>query len=189
MKTIACIAIAGMTSVVWGEVLLVVDLSDPGFITITATDGLSAGTVSGDTSIGFLLANFFNDASFAAGDTLVSGNLTSALDISDGSPDLWSWDSGLSASFGLNVYNYTQGPTTSFRAGTVAFSGSATWAIDAPEYAAMLDGNTNGDIYAIADADTDLPNATLLGQWHVIPAPGTMALLGFGGVVVGRRRR
>ncbi len=185
MKTAAFIAIAGLASVASAEVLLEIDLTDPGFITITATNGLSAGSVAGSDGIGFLMASFYNDASFGAGDTLVSGDLTSAENTSDGTPDLWSY----STSFGLNVYSYTDDPDSTFTAGSVAFSGAATWAISAPEFAAMLAGNAGGDIYAIADSDAGIAGAALLGQWRVIPAPSSVALLGLGGIVAGRRRR
>ncbi|MBL4809903.1 MAG: PEP-CTERM sorting domain-containing protein, partial [Phycisphaerales bacterium] len=67
----------------------------------------------------------------------------------------------------------------------------ATWSgLDAGEYAAMLAGNISGDIYFNADTDNDIADgAVFIGTWNVIPAPGSMALLGLGGIVAGRRRR
>jgi hypothetical protein len=166
--------------------LLFVDLSVPNQITITATAGLSAATISGSDTTGFLLADFFSAAAVGSyGDTLVSGDLTSAANGSDGSPDLFT----SSGNFGLNVWTYTNDATSDFTAGQVAFSGSGTWTLSATSYADALAGNTSGNIYFAADSDDDISGATLLGSWTTIPAPSSLALLGLGGVAAIRRRR
>ena len=183
MKKTAIIAIAGLATVASADVLLNVDLSVANTITITATGGLSAADVSGSDGIGVLLENFFNDASFTSADTFVSGDLTAANDSSDGTPDLFS----SSTSFGLNFWSWTNDSPSTFTAGALAFSGSATWSIDAANYTAMLAGNLSGDIGAYADTDDD--SSTIIGTWNVVPAPSAMALLGLGGIVAGRRRR
>lgn len=190
MKTkfaiLAGLAVAATTMTASADLLLQVDLSVTDQLTMTATDGLSAATEAGSDSIGVLLADFFNDASFSSGDTLVSGDLTSAENSSDGTPDLFSSTS----SFGLNFWSWTADASSTFTAGEVAFTGSATWSISSSVYAAMLAGNTSGDLYFPADTDDDIPGATYLGTWEVVvPAPGAMALLGLGGIAATRRRR
>ncbi len=185
IATIAGLAAAATAMTASADVLLNVDLSVVDTITITATSGNSAASVSGGDGIGVLLAGFFNDASFPVFDVLVSGDLTSAANVTDGTPNLFSSTS----SFGLNIWSWTNDLTSVFTAGSTAFSGSGTWTVNSDQYAAMLLGNTNGDMYYEADDDTDIPNATFLGTWNVVPAPGSMALLGLGGIAAGRRRR
>ncbi|MEL7484061.1 MAG: PEP-CTERM sorting domain-containing protein [Planctomycetota bacterium] len=169
--------------------LLIVDLSVANEVTITATSGASAETISGSDSTGVLLADFFNTAGpgiFSTG----TGDLTSALNTSDGTPGLFNSSftpSATSGSFGLNFWTYTDDATSDFVAGSQAFSGSATWTIDADDYAAALAGNASGDIIAFADTDDDV--GVVIGTWNLIPAPSSAALLGLGGLAAARRRR
>lgn len=165
--------------------LLIVDLTVVNEITITATGGLSGGTVSGSDGTGFLLADFFNGGAGPGIFEGSSGDLTSFLNPSDGGPDLFN----STGSVGLNVFSYTADATSDFVAGTQAFSGSATFALEPDEYAAALAGNSSGTIYAIADTDDDIAGATALGTWNLIPAPSSAALLGLGGLAAARRRR
>jgi len=186
--TIAGLAVAATAMAASADSLLEVDLSVVDQITITATVGNSAADASGSSFTGWLLAGFFNDFSFNAdsgGNGI--GNLTTWANASSGSPLLFSaWDS-----FGLNVFNFSADPSVEVIGGSQAFTGSATWSgLDAGEYAAMLAGNISGDIYFNADTDNDIADgAVFIGTWNVIPAPGSMALLGLGGIVAGRRRR
>ena len=178
--------IAGLAVAATGasaDVLLCIDLSVENEITITATDGLSSATVSGGDGTGVLMENFFNGSGIGIFDTAGVGDLTSTGDSSDGSPGLFN----STGSLGLNFWTWTSDDPTDFVAGQVAFEGSATWSLDVDEYAAALAGNTFGDIGAFADTDDDA--STIIGQWKVVPAPGSMALLGLGGIVAGRRRR
>jgi len=186
MKKTAIIAIAALTSVASAEVLLEVDLSVANSITITATNGLSDVTVTGSTFTGALLADFFTGAGGAGFvDSGGVGTLTSAANASDGSPGIFN----SSGNFGLNIWAWTADSDSDFTAGSVAFAGSATWAVDAVDYADMLAGNTSGNIYFAADTDDDIPSARILGTWNVVPAPSALALLGLGGIAAGRRRR
>lgn len=183
---IAGLAVATTALSASADVLLTVDLSVTDEITINATDGLSAATAAGSDSIGVLLADFFNDSSTTSGDTLVGGDLTSAENSSDGTPDLFS----STTSFGLNFWSWTDDATSTFTEDEVAFLGSATWSITSSVYAAMLAGNTSGNLYFPADTDDDIPGAILLGTWEVaVPAPGALALLALGGMAGTRRRR
>ncbi len=189
MNILAVVAATGLASVATAEVLLEIDLTVANEITITATGGLSSATVSGSTFTGFYFENFYGGADSGGGvfGTLVSGDLTTASNPSDGSPSLFRAGSGTDT--GLNVWSFSTDFDVSFTAGALAFAGSATWSLDASEYAFMMAGNNVGDIYFAADDASDLPSATVIGQWVVIPAPSSLALLGLGGIVAGRRRR
>lgn len=184
IATIAGLAVAASAMTANAETLLIVDLGTTNSITISATDGLSSASVSGSDFTGALLADFFGStAGMNFLDSFGVGDLTYASGASDGSPGLFR----ATGSAGLNVWSL--GGTGDFTAGAQGFTGSATWAVDAGVYAEMLAGNTSGDIYAPADSDDDIGAATLVGQWNIIPAPSSLALLGMGGLVAGRRRR
>jgi hypothetical protein len=156
-----------------GGPLLSVDLSVANQITITTTSGLSAATISGPTSTGFYFQNFFASAGTQTlGTTTIVGTatLTAASVTADGSPSLFRGASG--ADTGLNVWSYSATATTTFTAGLVAFSGTATWSVPAATYAAMLTAPASGNLYFPADDSTDV--ATLLGTYSVIhPGPVT----------------
>lgn len=183
--TIAGLAIAATAMNASAEVLLLVDLSVVDQVTISATDGLSSGDVSGTDSTGVLMADFFTGAGIGIIDSLGAGDLTTAGNTSDGTPGIFN----STGSLGFNFWTWTDDTAISFSAGSVAFTGSATWSLDSDEYAAAIAGNTFGDIYAFADTDDDIAASTLIGQWSVVPAPGSLALLGLGGIAAGRRRR
>lgn len=169
--------------------LLLIDLSVPNQITITATGGLSAATISGGDTTGVYLDNFYGVAGGSLSTTSTgAGNLTNAENPSDGSPALFRGGGG--SDTGLNIFSWSSDVTVTFTAGELAFTGSGTWALDAPEYADMLAGNTTGNLYFPADTADDVSAATLLGTYRVIPAPGAATLLGIGlGLGAVRRRR
>ena len=185
MKTTVIIAIAGLASIASADILLNIDLTVVDQITITATGGLSAASVSGSDTAGVLMADFYSSAPGSLIEGFVSGDLTAANDIADNSPNLFN----SAGSVGLNLWSWTDDFPSTFTAGALAFSGSATWTLSASEYADMINGNLSGDIYAYADRDSDIPTSTIIGTYSVIPAPGSLALLGLGGIVAGRRRR
>lgn len=187
IATIAGLAVAATAMTASADILLSVDLGVTDQITITATDGLSSATVSGSDGTGVYLADIFSSLSTGAiVDTLVSGDLVANGDSSNGAPNLFTSFAG---SFGLNFWSWTNDTPSDFVAGTTGFTGSATWNLDSADYAELLAGNAMGDIYAFADTDDDLPGATVIGQWNVVPTPGSLALLGLGGIAAGRRRR
>jgi hypothetical protein len=148
-------------------VLLQVDLSVENTITLTATEGASSATVTGSDFTGFYLADFFapntNGTNLLDGD-LVSGDLTSFLDTSDGSPDIFRAGSG--GDTGLNVWTYTDGEFSSFEIGSRAFSGSATWTTDPSNYLHAL-GAVGGDVFFAASSISGTANASLLGTWEI----------------------
>ncbi|MCW8109629.1 hypothetical protein OPS25_14055 [Alteromonas ponticola] len=147
--------------------LLSVDLSVEDQITITATDGVASATVSGDDFIGFYLENFFEPENNSLSDILVSGDLVSAQDVSDLTPDLFRSDDN---DTGLNVWSYADGAISSFVANERAFEGSATWTISSGAYQNALNGAMRGDIWFPADDINDLPSAIVIGQWAVVDA-------------------
>ncbi|MBL4809902.1 MAG: PEP-CTERM sorting domain-containing protein [Phycisphaerales bacterium] len=165
--------------------LLNIDLRVVNQITITAKDGVSLASVTGSDSLGVYMADFYNSDPGSILETLVGGDLVSAGTISDGTPNLYSF----TGNFGLNFWSWTDDSPSVFTAGSLAFTGSATWTLTAEDYANLLSGNTTGSIYAFADSDDDIAGASLIGTWKVIPAPSSLALLGLGGIVAGRRRR
>ena len=191
IATITGLAIAAAAMSASGDMsgasnsLLNIDLTVANQITITAKNGVSLNTVSGSDGIGVLMAGFYNSDPGGIFETLVGGDLVSAGTSSDGTPNLFS----SSGSFGLNFWSWTNDSPSTFTAGSVAFTGSATWTLTAADYALLLAGNTSGIIYAFADTHDDIAGAERIGTWKVVPAPGSLALLGLGGLVAGRRRR
>ncbi|MFG0246013.1 MAG: PEP-CTERM sorting domain-containing protein [Phycisphaerales bacterium JB052] len=180
----AALVIASLAGVAQADELLLIDLSVENQMTVTATDGLSAADAAGSSFTGFLLADFFNNTSTGLTITNGVGDLTVAGTTSDGSPSIFH----AAGSAGLNIWSFT-GDSPSFTAGQVAFTGSATWTIDAASYADLVDGNSVGDIYSPADSDDDIPTATYIGTYRVVPAPASVALLGLGSLAATRRRR
>ena len=173
------------------DLILEVDLSVLDTITVTATAGLSAVTVSGSDTTGFFLIDFFDGPSPAISETLIAGNLTSASNTSDNTPNLFTIPGD--ASGGLNIWSTSTSSTLDFIIGQLAFSGSATWSVGNDVYLAALAGAGAGNVYFPADDITDLERAVVLGTWAVarVPEPGTLALLGIGllGIAATRRRR
>lgn len=189
MKTAitAIVAAAAFTSGALADNVLTVDLSVVNQVTITA-DGVSAVDASGPDGIGAYFDNFYGGGGDSLSAVLVSGNITNAENASDNSPSLFRGGGGTDS--GLNLWSWSSATTVTFTAGAQAFTGSATWDLDANEYANMLAGNSSGDVYFAADTIDDLPGAVVLGTYNVVvPAPAGLAVLGLGGLVAARRRR
>lgn len=145
--------------------LLTIDLSETNRITITATSGLSAATVSGDTNTGFYFANFYGGGAEGLGEVLLSGNLSTASEASNNVPNLFR--SGDTDS-GLNVYDYSDETTSNFVINQLAFTGTAQWSLNSGDYAAMLDAPAIGNIYFPADSADDVASATIIGTYSVL---------------------
>ncbi|MEQ9616839.1 MAG: hypothetical protein RLN60_02265 [Phycisphaerales bacterium] len=187
IKGLCLIAVAGLSTTAQANHLIEIDLTVLNQITINATNGTSMATVSGSTTTGFYFASFYNGpGATGLNETLISGNLTTANNPSDNSPNLFR--SGTTDP-GLNVFSYSPNATSSFTAGQLAFTGSATFSLQADDYADMLAGNLSGDIYFPADNLPDLPTAQIVGTWIVIPTPGAASLAGIAGLAAVRRRR
>lgn len=176
--------------------LLLVDLSVPDQITITATSGVSASTISGGDTTGALLANFYtagNDAAGTFADAAAAGDFTNFLNPADNTPGIFRGNTPADGiSNGLNVWTWSSDITVDFVAGTQAFTGSLTATLDSDEYLDMINSvsvGSTGEIFFPADTDDDIAGATVLGTWRVVPTPGAVALFGIGGLAATRRRR
>ena len=188
LHTAALASIAGLATAANAADLLIVDLTVPNEITITATAAASAVTATGSDGIGVYLDGFYGaDRTSTISDILVSGDLRSFLNPGNNNPNLFTAFNNDDP--GLNIFAWSPDTSVSFTAGTQAFIGSATWTVPAADYADLLTANMSGDIYFPADDDGDLATAQVIGQWRLIPAPSAMALLGLGGLAAARRRR
>lgn len=190
MGAVAVLAtVAGAQDRVGLDELLIVDLSVANQVTVFATNGLSAVTTSGSDTTGVYLENFYGGAGGSLADVLVSGNLTNAENPTDNTPDLFRGGAGSDP--GLNIWSWSSDSTVTFTAGSLAFTGSATWNLSAAEYADMLAGSSTGNIYFPADTFDDIGSAALLGTYRVVvPTPAGAALMGLGlGAGMIRRRR
>lgn len=191
---IAAMMAVGSTAA-FAETLLIVDLNTTNQITITATDGLSGANESGSDFIGVYLANFYASSGPGLDDSLVSGDLTNALNATDNTPDLFrsNGDSG------LNIFSFSSDDIVEFETFFLAFTGSATWTVGAEVYADLLDNTSSGNIFFPADTEDDVVSANLVGRWEVadatvvpVPAPFFLlvsALLGLGGLMARSRRQ
>lgn len=185
----AAASAAMLSTAAQADDLLIVDLSIMNEVTITATSGLSAVTASGGDGTGVYFENFYGGAGGSLSESLVSGNLTNAENPTDNSPNLFRGGGGTDP--GLNLFSWSPDITVTFTAGSLAFTGSATWTLSASEYADMLAGNTSGNLYFPADTVDDLPGAVILGTYRVVvPSPATLPMAALGlGMVATRRRR
>lgn len=188
-KFVAAAAVAAVAVGAQADDLLVVDLSVVNQVSIFATTGLSAVTTSGGDTTGVYFDNFYGMSGSALSTSSTgAGDLTNAENPSDGSPAIFRAGGGTDT--GLNMWSWSTDTTVTFTAGSLAFTGSGTWALDAPEYNDMLAGNRSGMLYFPADDASDVPNAAALGTYRVIvPAPAALPVLGMGLLGAMRRRR
>ncbi|NLN32696.1 MAG: hypothetical protein GX159_03760, partial [Flavobacteriaceae bacterium] len=157
------------------EDLLIVDLTVPNQVTITATDATSVATVSGSTTTGFYFEDLLSNAGTQAiGTTTYEGTptLTAASVPTDNSPSLYR--GGSSADPGMNIYSYSGTSTTTFTEGEQAFTGEATWNISEALYNALITAPESGNLHFPADDISDVGNtATLIGTYRVILPDGS----------------
>tara|TARA_R110000868_G_scaffold226872_2_gene479821 strand:- start:10610 stop:11170 length:561 start_codon:yes stop_codon:yes gene_type:complete len=186
MKSFALIAAASVVMSASADTVLSVDLSVVNEVTVIGTGGNSAATVSGSSFTGAYMADFFTGAGGTGFlDSQGVGGLTNTGNLSDGTPGIFN----LVGHYGLNIWTWTA-QTVNLTANSSAFESSATWTVDSTVYASMLAGNLTGEVFFAADTDDDIPSATYIGTWEVkVPAPSSVAILGLGGIVAGRRRR
>ncbi len=172
--------------------LLEVDLSVENTISISASDGESLISASGSDFTGIYLDNFFGVNSLGLlNDSLISGNLTSANESSNLTPDLFHFSNDP----GLNIFEVSSAANLSFTEGVTAFVGSATWSIGSSFYQHFLANASSGNIFFPADSADDRNNAFILGSWAVlrpegvdVPEPSVFALFALGLGFVGFAR-
>jgi hypothetical protein len=184
LALIASLAVATSAS---ADILIDVDVSVANQLSISATFGLSAATVSGSNFTGIYLDGLSTGLSDTAGTTLISSDFSSAFNPTDGTPQLFVAGGGTDT--GLNIWSFSLDSTVDFVAGSQAFTGSATWSISSSLYASLRAGELIGDIYFPADDSGDISSAQVLGTYRIIPAPSASALFGICGLVTSRRRR
>ena len=79
------LAFFALPSLAQADLVLNVDLTVTDQVTISALDGLSAGTVSASDTTGFYFENFYGAiGNSVAGNTTAGGDLTASLSDSDG---------------------------------------------------------------------------------------------------------
>ncbi|MEM1072066.1 MAG: VPLPA-CTERM sorting domain-containing protein [Planctomycetota bacterium] len=169
--------------------LVIIDLTVVDQLTVIATSGASAATVSGSDTTGIYLENFYSVSGNGFTDAAGTGDFTNFLNPSDGSPGIFRAMPG--DDLGFNIWTWSSDFSVDFVVGTQAFTGTATFSLDPAVYAdAIADGNRSGNLWFPADTNDDLAGATLIGSYSVrVPAPASAALLGFGGLAAARRRR
>ena len=189
LRTVALATVAvvsSMTAAANADDLILVDLSVVNQITIMGTEGLSSASVTGSDFTGVLLADFYNgNQTTALGVNGGTGNFTTFNDTADNTPSSFRGTNDP----GLNIWDFATSTNISVTAGVRAFIGTAVYSLDAGEYADMIAGNMSGTIYMPADTSDDIPSATAIGTWRVIPTPGAASVLGFGLIAAARRRR
>ncbi|MFT3683535.1 MAG: hypothetical protein QM783_01205 [Phycisphaerales bacterium] len=188
MKKIVMLAVlAGSASVAMADDLIFIDLSVANQVTVTANAaGLSSAAATGGTGTGILLANFWTGTGTVTGtfSNGVGGFRSVLGSAGDNSPSLYRFGT---TETGLNIWSFAT--TATFAVGQQAFSSSFVATLTPAAYTEMLANAGSGNIYFQADDSSDIPTAVVLGTWRVVPTPGAAAVLGLGGLALGRRRR
>ena len=179
------------------DIVLVFDLTMENFVTISATDAFSSATVFGDDENGLFIDNIFaEDSGGQLSDDLASNlpsDLTSNANTPDNTPNI------SRSGTGLNLFSWTgdedlnPAVDVGFTEGEVAFSGSVTFEFQNPaDYANLVAGSAGGDIFFEAESASDIPGASLIGQYTVlqaVPEPSSLAVIGLGSLLMIARRR
>ena len=175
---------------------LLVDVSDPAAVKITATPALALAAETGVTTTydGVTLGGFFTaDAGGALG-----GLATSTLKAAGTSGAFDSWSSvdwpASAAPRGLNLYASGAGEPQMFLTATPPFTGQATVDFDAPGLSGHLPAvSSTGGVFTGPGDGILAVGGTQIGTWQVVPEPETwgvvsLAVVGVAGVVLRRRR-
>ncbi|MFM9115344.1 MAG: PEP-CTERM sorting domain-containing protein [Planctomycetota bacterium] len=193
----SCFLICILTvSTARAAVVLQVDLRTVDQVTFSAPTGLSSASISGsDNDFGVYLKDFLGGRFFTTSSSqrVFGADLVYFNSTSGGSPTLYRGSSDP----GLNMYGLDNGTPNpaSFTAGVQAFKGSATWLLTSSAYAVFLQAPTSGDVYAFAYQVDHLDGGPqVIGQYSVVtqsavPEPTSMAIFGFGALVVAYRAR
>lgn len=175
MRKAPIILIATLAASANADVLLLIDLSVDDRITITATSGASAATLTGSNLTGIYLQGIIGSefASSGSGSSVINTTLTAFANQLGTAPLL---NAPGPADYGLNIYALSNDPTLTFTQGQQAFTGSATF--DIPSlYDDFANGQTTGNIYFPASNHQHTDPANLLGTYQIIPTPATLTPL------------
>jgi hypothetical protein len=149
----------------YGNVLLTIDISNPGFVVISSTGAVPlVNDSSADSFNGVTLLGLFTQA--LSLDATLSGNLVPAGGIAP--LDLMGNGYGSVTDFDLNLYNdNASNDPLIFSTSAPAFTGSATTT------ALTVGFNPSGNIIV---GDTISGSGEVIGTWAVIPEPSSMIL-------------
>ena len=160
-----------------GAILIVVDVSDPSAVTLTATDGLASASTDPTENDGFDLAGFLTADIGTGNDLDVGATMSSIVALESATPLNWSWVN----EDWMNIFD-VGGDDAHVTAGQQAFSGSATFDLSAA--AALLPAPG-----ATGDLRSNMQPGTEFGEWVAVPEP-SVTLLGLScSLFVFRRRR
>lgn len=189
MKSLALLTLglAAAATTVQADVLLTIDVSNPGGVTFTATTGTSDATASGPAVLGFTLLDFFPVFSSAqwqpsGGDVAVTGGTVNYIETDGPGP--------FAAGFNLTFTSLTD-DSFNFTTGVQALSGSVTlnmFGMNLPS------AGTVGGLFIGRQTNGNSLGAQI-GTWEVVaaspvPEPASAAaLVGLAAVGVAAMRR
>ena len=159
--------------------LLEIDLSQENIIAITATNNSALVNSIGSDFNGVYLEDFFS-TSVTLNDELIQGNLVTANQVSDNSPNLFNVIDDL----GLNIFSMTASNNITTTLGQAAFSGFAQFSVSADTFKSVMNGALFGNLHMNADSFDDLSkpsfNTQNIGKWAVVSevsAPSAFGLM------------
>ncbi|MEM1010836.1 MAG: hypothetical protein AAGI46_01295 [Planctomycetota bacterium] len=161
------------------SVVLTVDVSDPGMVSIQSTSAFSAVDATGlSFSDGVSLVGLLGTGTVAANESRVSGDL--AVGVSQIQLGVQFVD----ASNGL--FNLFGGPDTTieFSTNEPAFTGQGLFNLSQQPLGALPPLGQTGDVVLGFNATFD----TVIGTYVVVPEPTSLAFAGFGMLLLRRRR-
>lgn len=165
-----------------GQVLLLVDITDPNNVLFSATGNAPGINDSTSNQIqGITLIDLFH-VDFGVNDELLSGNLISAGGSAPFDTLLNNFPPGVTAR-DLNLFKETDGVQQTFSTSAPAFTGTGmTAGLVGAEF------RSTGDIIV---GDTIGGSGEVLGQWSVIPEPssGALSILALAALWAARRRK
>lgn len=160
-------------------ILLEIDLSQEDIIRINATNNSALVNSVGTDFTGVYLEDFFASA-IVLNEVLLQGNLVTANQLSDNSPNLFNSNGDL----GLNIFSMTDENSITTTVGQAAFSSFAIFAVGSDVFQSALNGALSGNLHMNADTIGDLSdpafNSQLIGSWAVVsevPAPSVLLLM------------
>jgi hypothetical protein len=160
-------------------VLLVVDITDPTAVTITATGAPAEMPDSSTLTFdGATLLDFFTEE-VGDGGVLLSGDLT-ANGVTAPYDEAF-FDAVFGSVVDLNLYTFDGGELQSFTTTEPAFTGSATLLVDFTGFEFLLPApGTTGDLMA----GWSLTAGEIIGDWTVVPEVTPWAQAGVMGLAV-----